>query len=61
MYVDNFRRYGVLYDIAIVFASVFKFFDKDDIFENKTDSSLPNDEAAKREEEEIIRIAHLPD
>ena len=32
-----------------------------DIYENKPDETLEDAEAAKREEEEIIRIAHIPD
>lgn len=60
-YVDLFQRYGILIDIRILFESVIKVFKKENIYENKTDSSMTDEEAAKFEEEEIIRIAHLPD
>ncbi|HPY64127.1 MAG TPA: sugar transferase [Bacillota bacterium] len=60
-YVDEFNRIGVLADIKILFESVIKVFKKEDIYENKADESMTDAEAAKFEEEEIIRIAHLPD
>lgn len=60
-YVDLFKKKGVLIDIQILFESVIKVFKKEDIYENKEDSSMTDEEAAKFEEEEIIRIAHLPD
>ena len=60
-YVDDFKKYGVLEDIKILWLSVIKVFKKDDIYENKADDSMSDAEAAKFEEEEIIRIAHIPD
>ena len=60
-YVDEFKKYGVLEDIKILWMSVIKVFKKEDIYENKVDESMTDAEAAKYEEEEIIRIAHLPD
>ena len=60
-YVDDFKRLGVLEDIKILWMSVIKVFKKEDIYENKVDDSMTDAEAAKFEEEEIIRIAHLPD
>jgi len=60
-YVDDFKRLGVLEDIEILWMSVIKVFKKEDIYENKVDDSMTDAEAAKFEEEEIIRIAHLPD
>lgn len=60
-YVDEFKRIGVIEDIKILFESVIKVFRKEDIYENKADESMTDAEAAKFEEEEIIRIAHLPD
>ena len=60
-YVDEFNRIGVLADIIILFESVIKVFKKEDIYENKADGTMTDAEAAKIEEEEIIRIAHLPD
>lgn len=60
-YVDEFKRIGVIEDIKILLWSVIKVFKKEDIYENKADESMTDAEAAKFEEEEIIRIAHLPD
>lgn len=60
-YVDTFEKYGVLIDIKILIETVIKVFHKEDIYENKLDESLNDEEAATLAEEEIIRIAHLPD
>ena len=60
-YVNEFRRIGVLADLKILVASVLKIFRKDEICECKHDGSITDEEAAKLEEEEIIRLAHLPD
>ena len=60
-YVDEFKRIGVLIDIKILWNSVIKVSKKENIYENKADASMTDAEAAKFEEEEIIRLAHLPD
>lgn len=60
-YITLFKKYGVLIDIKIIVESIFKVFKKENIYESKIDASLDDEEAAKRAEEEIIRIAHLPD
>ena len=60
-YIDKFRKYGVLFDIKIIFGTIGKVFKKKDIYEEKIDEDLSDAESAKRAEEEIIRIAHLPD
>ena len=60
-YVDEFQRIGVLEDIKILVLSVFKAFRKEKIYESKADETMDDIEAAKLAEEEIIRIAHLPD
>ena len=60
-YVDAFKRIGVLEDVIILLWSVLKVFKKDDIYEKKADASMTDAEAVKHAEEEIIRIAHLPD
>ena len=60
-YVDLFNKYGFLIDIKIGLESVFKAFQHEKIYENKMDSSMNDEEAAKAEEAEIIRLAHLPD
>lgn len=60
-YVDMFDKYGFLADIKIGIESIFKAFKHDKIYENKIDESMNDEEAAKAEEAEIIRLAHLPD
>ena len=60
-YVDLFNKYGFLADIRIGIESVFKAFKHDKIYENKADATMNDEEAAKAEEAEIIRLAHLPD
>lgn len=60
-YVDYLRKHGAIIDIIILFESVLKVFKKESIYENKSDSSLSDAEAAELEEKDIIRLAHLPD
>lgn len=60
-YVDLFNSRGIFIDIQILIESIFKVFKKENIYENKNDKSMSDIEAAKFEEEEIIRLAHLPD
>lgn len=60
-YIDLFNKYGFLADIRIGIESVFKAFKHDKIYENKADATMNDEEAAKAEEAEIIRLAHLPD
>ena len=60
-YIDKFKKYGVFFDIKILFDSVIKVFKKEDIYENKVEGATDDIESAKLAEEEIIRIAHLPD
>ena len=58
-YIDLFRKYGVLIDIKIIIESALKVFKKENIYENKSDESLDDIEAAAKEEAEIIRLAHI--
>ncbi len=58
-YIDTFKKYGVIFDITILFESVFKVFMKDSIYESKQDDSVDDVEAAAMEEAEIIRLAHI--
>ena len=60
-YIDKFRRYGVFYDIKILFLSVIKVFRRDNIYENKVEGASNEEESARLAEEEIVRVAHLPD
>ena len=60
-YVDMFNKYGFLADIKIGIESIIKAFRHENIYENKIDESMNDEEAAKAEEAKIIRLAHLPD
>ena len=60
-YVDIFNKYWFLAYIKIGIESVFKAFKHEKIYENKSDENMNDEEAAKAEEAEIIRLAHLPD
>ncbi len=60
-YIDRFKKSGIFLDIYIMFLTFAKVYKKADIYETKADSSLSDAEAATLAEEEIIRIAHLPD
>lgn len=59
-YIDKFKKFGVLVDIKLLFNSVFKVFKKENIYENKIEGAANDEESAKLAEEEIIRLAHLP-
>ena len=60
-YVDEFQKKGILIDIKVLALSVVKVFKKENIYENKANDQMSDAESAKFEEEEVIRIAHLPD
>lgn len=60
-YIEQFKKQGLWLDIKILFATVEKVFRKQDIYEEKLDAAMDDAEAARLAEEEIIRLAHLPD
>ncbi|MDE6189351.1 MAG: sugar transferase [Clostridia bacterium] len=60
-YIDLFIKKGILIDVKILLGTIGKVFGKKNICEEKLDSSLSDEESAKLAEEEIIRLAHLPD
>lgn len=60
-YIDLFQTKGILLDIQILFETIIKVFKSKNIYEEKIDDSLDDVKAAQLAEEEIIRIAHLPD
>lgn len=60
-YVDLFHRYGVLIDLWLVAETIVKAFRHEDIYEKKSDETMDDAEAAKLAEQEVIRLAHLPD
>ena len=61
IYIDKFKTQGIWLDIKIIAGTIAKVFKKKDIYEEKSDASITDAEAAKFAEEEIIYIAHLPD
>lgn len=61
LYIDQFQKQGIWLDIKILFETFAGVFQRKNICEEKMDNSLDDAEAAKLAEEEIIRIAHLPD
>lgn len=60
-YIDLFEKQGLWLDIKILFGTVAKVFKRKDICEEKIDENLDDETAAYLAEQEIIRIAHLPD
>ncbi len=60
-YVDGFAQQGIWLDIKIIAGTLIKVLKKQEIYEEKSDDTLDDAEAAKRTEEEIIRIAHEQD
>lgn len=61
LYIDEFKKQGIWLDIKIIAGTVAKVFRKQDIYEEKANENLDDAEAAKLAEEQIIRVAHLPD
>ena len=61
IYIDEFKKQGVWLDIKILAGTVGKVFKRQDIYEEKADADMNDADAAKQAEEEIIRIAHIPD
>lgn len=61
LYVDSFQKIGIFEDIYILFMSIFKVSQKESIYENRVGGTMSDTESAKAAEEEIIRIAHIPD
>lgn len=61
LYIDRFKKEGIWLDICILAKTAMKVLKKADIYEEKIDESLNDAEAARLAEEEIIRVAHLPD
>ncbi len=61
IYIDEFKRQGIILDVKILLGTVVKVFKKQDIYEEKQNDDMSDMEAAKFAEEEIIRIAHIAD
>lgn len=60
-YVDLFNKYGCLIDLKILLLTILKVLKREDVYENKSDASMSDEEAAKIGGEEIIRLAHMSD
>lgn len=48
-YVDLFGKWGILIDIKILFETIIKVFHREDIYENKVDETMNDEEAATYE------------
>ncbi|MBO5624791.1 MAG: sugar transferase [Prevotella sp.] len=57
-YIDLFRKWGCLIDAYIIGKTFVDVFRQKNIYENKEDEVLSDEEAARKAEEEIIRLAH---
>jgi lipopolysaccharide/colanic/teichoic acid biosynthesis glycosyltransferase len=57
-YIDLFAKQGFWLDIKIIFKTAVNIFKKEDIYEEKTDESMGDIEAAQAAEREIITKAH---
>lgn len=60
-YIERFKKEGFWLDIKILWWSVAKVFQGANINEEKMGEGLSDEESAEMAEEEIIRIAHMPD
>jgi len=60
-YIDRFKKEGVLLDIKILWWTVLGVFASKNINETKADDTLSDIEAAELSDEEVKRLAHLPD
>jgi lipopolysaccharide/colanic/teichoic acid biosynthesis glycosyltransferase len=61
MYIDKFKKQGLWLDTKIFFMTIGNVFKRSNIYEEKADESMDDKEAARLAEQEIIRLAHLPD
>lgn len=60
-YIDRFKKEGFLLDLKILWWTVEGVFKSKNINESKIDDKLTDEEAAELSDEEVKRIAHLPD
>lgn len=60
-YIDRFKKEGFWLDVKIIWWTVAKVFKSENINEEKMGEGLSDEESAEMAEEEIIRIAHMPD
>lgn len=60
-YIDEFREKGVRVDAMILLETLAGVFRKSNIYEEKVEGAESDAESARLAEEEVIRMAHLPD
>ena len=60
-YVDRYKSEGFWLDVKIMWWTVFKVFAKKNINESKISDDMSDIESAELSDEEVKRIAHLPD
>lgn len=60
-YINRFKKEGVGLDIKIIWWTILKVFIGQNINEEKFAEDLSDEESAEMSDEEIKRIAHLPD
>lgn len=60
-YVDRYAKEGFWLDVKIMWWTVFKVFAKKNINESKISDDMSDIESAELSDEEVKRIAHLPD
>lgn len=60
-YIDRFQNEGIFLDFKILWWTVINVFTSKNINEEKIDKSLSDEDAALLSDEEVKRIAHLPD
>lgn len=60
-YIELFQKQGIWIDLKILIGTVVKVFRRKNIYETKEDKAIDDVIAAQLAEQDIIRIAHLPD
>ena len=59
IYIDKFEKFGIIYDIMIIFETIASVFKKKNVYEAKMDSDMDDLESAQKAEAEVIRLAHI--
>lgn len=60
-YIDRFKKEGIWLDLKILWWTVEGVFKRKNINESKINDNLSDEESAQLSDEEVKRIAHLPD
>jgi hypothetical protein len=56
-----FHKYGILIDLKILLITVLHVFTYKNIYEEKISRDMDDEKSAKEAEEEVIRLAHIPE